>query len=304
MTRTGAEWTKNNLLLSLWETDQVVFEKQDKKIPELPEPDKLKSYDMAELPKGASNNHLAPNTCLQTGLFGMVQRGRRKLIENKQIHSFQGVSIYFTGGELDQGDLDVFLHAIHLAAKQHATRDKNQKKSALIEFSARSYLKAIGRQPGTSGRKWLLNSIRRLSACLVEVHMTNNNYGNSIYGGSLIYDFYYDPSEKKFYLRINSNLGDLLRLGWTPLKWQQRLQLKTGLSKWLHGLYSSTEVYPIKVVTLRTLSRSKCERLSKFRAMLRTALDELVEAKAIESWKIDKEDKVHIFRSQKEEIED
>lgn len=284
-------------------TDQVTYEKQDKKIPELPEPGELELYDMAELPKGASHNHVAPNTCLQTGLFGMVQRGRRKLIEQKQIYSFQGVSIYFTGGELDQGDLDVFLHAIHLAAKQHATGNKNQKKSGLVEFSVRSYLKAIGRQPGTSGQEWLLKSIRRLSACVVEVHMANNKYGNSVYGGSLIHDFYYDPKSKKFYLRINNNLGELFRLGWTPLQWQQRLQLKTGLSKWLHGLYSSMEVYPIKVETLRTLSRSQCRELYKFRSLLKAALDELVESRAIESWEIDKDDKVHVFRSQKKGIE-
>ncbi len=294
---------KKNALSPLRETDQVTFEKLDKEIPELPKPGELKAYDMAELPKGASHNHVAPNTCLQTGLFGMVQRGRRKLIENKQIYSFRGVSIYFTGGELDQGDLDVFLHAVHLAAKQHATEDQNQKKSALVEFSAHGYLKAIGRQPGKSGREWLLNSIRRLSACLVEVHMANSQYGSSIYGGSLLYDFYYDPKNKKFYLRINNSLGELFRLGWTPLQWQQRLQLKTGLSKWLHGLYSSTEVYPMKVETLRALSRSKCGRLSKFRALLRAALDELVESRAIELWEIDKEDKVYVVRSQKKEIE-
>lgn len=284
------------------EVERVVYERQDKKIPELPKAEKLKPYDMADLPKGSSKNHLAPNTCLQTGLFGMVQRGKRKLIEQKQIYSFQGVSIFFTGGELDQGDLDVFLHAIHLAAKQQAIG--NQDKSALVEFSARSYLKAIGRQPGTSGRKWLFKSIRRLSACLVEVHMANSKYGTGIYGGSLIYDFYYDPENKKFYLRINSDLGDLFRLGWTPLKWKQRLQLKSGLSKWLHGLYSSTDVYPMKVETLQALSRSTCGRLSNFRALLRTALDELVKSKAIVSWQIDKEDKVHIVRDLKNEIED
>ena len=279
----------------------MVFEKQDKKIPELPISGELVPYDMAELPKGASHNHLAPNTCLQTGLFGMVQRGRRKYIEKKKIYSFQGVSIFFTGGELDQGDLDVFLHAIHLAAKQRATGD--QKKSALVEFSVRSYLKSLGKQPGKSGQEWLLNSIRRLSACLVEVHINSTGIASkfgSIYGGSLIYDFYYDPNKKSFYLRINNSLSDLFRLGWTNLKWQQRLKLKTGLSKWLHGLYSSTDVYPIKVETLRGLSRSKCKRLSDFRTKLRKALNELVESKAIESWEIDKEDKVHILRHQKE----
>lgn len=272
-------------------------EKQDKEIPKLPGAGELEPYDMAELPKGAERNHHVPNACLQTSLFGMVQRGRRKYIEKKQIYSFQGFSIYFTGGELDQGDLDVFLHAIHLAAKQQPTG--NRKKSALVEFSVRSYLRALGKQPGKSGRDWLLNSIRRLSACLVEVHLLNsgiNKMFGSIYGGSLIYDFYYDPQEKRFYLRINNRLGSLFRMGWTSLHWKQRIQLKTGLSKWLHGLYSSTDVYPMKVKTLQRFSRSRCGRLSDFRKRLRKSLDDLQAIGAIDSWQIDTEDKVLVTR--------
>jgi hypothetical protein len=279
-------------------------QKQDKEIPKLPDPGELEPYDMAELPKGAERNHHIPNACLQTSLFGMVQRGRRKYVEKKQIYSFQGFSVYFTGGELDQGDLDVFLHAIHLAAKQQATG--NRKKSALVEFSVRSYLQALGKQPGKSGQDWLLNSIRRLSACLVEVHLVNSRINarfGSIYGGSLIYDFYYDPGEKRFYLRINDRLGSLFRMGWTSLHWKQRLQLKTGLAKWLHGLYSSTDVYPMKVETLRRFSRSRCKRLSKFRALLKSALDELIVAGVILEWEIDREDKVHVIRLQQQKVD-
>lgn len=223
----------------------------------------------------------------------MVQRGRRKYLEKKQVVSFRGMTVYFTGGELDQGDLDVFLHAVHLAAQQ---ADKKLKQG-LVKFSVRGYLKELGKKPGKSGQEWLLNSIRRLSACLVEVHFGESQLARfgSIYGGSLIYDFYYDPDKKEFYLRVNSSLGSLFNLGWTPLKWQQRLELKTGLSKWLHGLYSSTDIYPMKVATLQTLSRSKCGRLSKFRALLKKSLNELVETGAISSWKIDREDKVHVL---------
>lgn len=280
--------------------DQVLYEQEDRRsVPELP--GKLEPYDMATLPEGASQNHLAPNACLQTGLFGMVQRGRRRLIEHKKIYSFQGITIHFTGGELDQGDLDVFLQAIHLAAKQHAMGD--QRKSALVEFSAHGFLKAIGRSPGKSGREWLLKSIRRLSACVVEVQMANHRYGGNIYGGSLIYDYYYDSRVKKYYFRINNCLGEMFRIGWTPLQWQQRLQLRTGLAKWLHGLYSSMEVYPMRVETLRALSRSRCGRLVDFRRKLKMALDELVKSETIESWEIDQEDKVHV-RSVKRAIED
>lgn len=271
-----------------------VNRKDEKKIPELPMDGELTPYDMPTLPKGTHEKHLAPNTCLQSALFGMVRRGRRKYVEKQQIISFSGVAVYFTGGELDQGDLDVFLHAVHLAAQQAGRNSKE----GLVKFSVRGYLKELGKKPGKSGQEWLLNSIRRLSACLVEVHCGNARIPGfgSIYGGSLIHDFYYDPLKKDFYLRVNSSLGSLFNLGWTSLKWQQRLELKTGLSKWLHGLYSSTDTYPMKVETLQILSRSKCGRLSDFRRKLRQSLDELLAIGTIQSWNIDNEDKVLVTR--------
>ena len=279
---------------SVREDKPATRSKEDEKIPELPAADELKPYYMPTLPKGARQKHLAPNICLQSALFGMVRRGCRKYLEQRRIISFSGVTVYFTGGELDQGDLDVFLHAVHLAAQQAG---KNSKEG-LVKFSIRGYLKALGKQPGKSGQEWLFNSIRRLCACLIEVHFNGAAIPSlsSIYGGSLIYDFYYDPVGRFFYLRINCGLESLFRMGWTPLQWQQRLQLKTGLSKWLHGLYSSTDTYPMKVETLRMLSRSRCRRLADYRKKLRKSLDELRAIGTIDSWRIDAEDKVLVTR--------
>nr|WP_321469269.1 hypothetical protein [uncultured Desulfobulbus sp.] len=85
-----------------------------KPIPELPV--MLEPYDTPRLPDAAQKNHVAPNAFLQSAMFGMVQRGHRKYME-KKIYSFRNVTIFFTGGSLDQGDLDVMLHAVHLAAQ-------------------------------------------------------------------------------------------------------------------------------------------------------------------------------------------
>ena len=263
------------------------------KIPELPVA--LDPYNLPILPDIAQQCHIAPNTFLQSAMFGMVQRGRRKYIEKKKIVSFHNVEVFFTGGELDQGDLDVILHSVHLAAQQ----SKQNRPNGLVEFSVRGFLKELGKKPGKSGQDWLFNSIRRLCACLVEVR-----YGENvrqavlsrlrIYGGPLIYDFYHDPMKNRFFLRVNADLGSLLELGWASLEWQQRLRLNTSLAKWLHGLYSSANLYPIKTGTICHLSRSGCKELYKFRQQLKKALNELVAIKAIGAWKIDDEDKVHV----------
>ena len=265
-----------------------------KPIPELP--GILEPYNTPRLPDAAQKNHVAPNTFLQSAMFGMVQRGHRMYLEKHKIYSFRNVTIYFTGGSLDQGDLDVMLHAVHLAAQQAAIR----KSSGLVEFSVRGFLKALNKKPGKSGQDWLFNSIRRLCACLVEVQ-----YGDNvpqpvlrkmrIYGGPLIYDFYHDSVKNRFFLRVNADLGSLLDLGWTSLEWRKRLCLRNNLAKWLHGLYSSTELYPLKTATICQMSRSTCKELYKFRQQLKKALNELIEIEAIGSWSIDAEDKVHVF---------
>nr|WP_320013119.1 hypothetical protein [uncultured Desulfobulbus sp.] len=265
-----------------------------KPIPELP--GMLEPYATPQLPDVAQKNHVAPNTFLQSAMFGMVRRGHRKYLERHKIVSFRNVSIYFTGGSLDQGDLDVILHAMHLAAQQAVSSKTN----GLVEFSVRGFLKALNKKPGKSGQDWLFNSIRRLCACLVEVQYGDKVHQPvlrqmSIYGGPLIYDFYHDSVKKKFFLRVNADLGSLLDLGWTSLEWRKRLGLRNNLAKWLHGLYGSTELYPLKTATICQMSRSTCKELYKFRQQLKKALNELVEIEAIGSWNIDAEDKVHVF---------
>jgi hypothetical protein len=266
--------------------------KDIKEIPELPEI--LMPYDPVELPSCAQGKHVGPNACFQSALFGMVARGRRKYLNGQRIVSFKGLTISYTGEQLDQGDLDVFIHAVHLTAQEK----DNRRPDGLVHFSVRGFLSAIGRKPGKSGQQWLLNSIRRLSASNVEIRFEGNQpYSTyNVYGGSLINDYFYDPGRKRYYLRVNSNLGALFDLGWTQLCWQQRLQLSGNLNRWLHGLYSSTQPYPIKVNSLLILSGSSCERLRKFREQLKKALNDLVKTGAIKSWGIDNEDKVHVYR--------
>lgn len=265
-------------------------EQKPKKIPELPE--KLMPYDSVRLPSCAPEKHISPNACFQSALFGMVVKGRRKYLNGQHIISFKGMSISYTGEQLNQGDLDVLIHAIHLTAKEK----NNRRADGLVQFSIRGFLTGIGRKPGKSGQQWLLSSIRRLSASNVEIRSEGQAIAGdySIYGGSLINDYFYDPKEQKYYLRINSCLGSLFDRGWTQLCWEQRMQLTGDLTRWLHGLYSSTKTYPIKVRNLRILCGSSCGRLRKFREQLKKSFNELVRIGSIESWEIDSEDKVHV----------
>ena len=243
------------------------------------------------LPNWPEQTRGIPNICLRSALFGIIQRGRRKALKGDLVASVKGLDIRYTGWQLDQGDFDVLAHALHLVSMQQSTE-------GYVQFTARGFLAGIGRKAGKSGREWLKDSFRRLTGSAVEIKLTiQQGYKSDsyTYAGSLIDEFYYNTSDQGYFLKINPKLAKLFDAGWTQLQWQQRSCLKTDLAKWLHGFYAShKEPYPMKVDTLKHLCGSNCRRLSDFRGKLRAALKELHNVELLASWKIDREDKVHV----------
>jgi len=209
------------------------------------------------------------------------------------VAAVKGLDIRYTGWRLDQGDFDVMVQALHLQSQ-----NTEPTSGPYLHFKVKTFLRAIGRQSGKSGREWLKDCFRRLTATAVEINVRiSHKYADETYtyAGSLVDEFYYNDREQTYFLRINPKLAAIFDAGWTQLQWRQRLHLKTNLAKWLHGFYAShREPYPIKVATLKHLCGSECRRLVDYRRNLRGAMTELVKVGAIEAWKIDKEDKVHV----------
>jgi hypothetical protein len=245
------------------------------------------------LPDWPAKTRGVPNLCLRSALFGVVKRGRRRAVKGEMVAAVKGLDIRYTGWRLDQGDFDVMVQALHLQSQ-----NTEPTSGPYLRFKVKTFLRAIGRQSGKSGREWLKDCFRRLTATAVEINVRiSHKYADETYtyAGSLVDEFYYNDREQTYYLRINPKLAAIFDAGWTQLQWRQRLHLKTNLAKWLHGFYAShREPYPIKVATLKHLCGSECRRLVDYRRNLRGAMTELVKVGAIEAWKIDKEDKVHV----------
>ena len=237
-----------------------------------------------------------PNLCLRSALFGVIKRGRRRAVKGEIIAAVKGIDIRYTGWRLDQGDFDVLVQALHLQA-HHIERTPDY----FIRFQVKSFLRAIGRQSGKSGREWLKDCFRRLTATAVEINVDANNRflnGKYTYAGSLVDEFYYNAREQTYFLKINPKFTELFDTGWTQLQWQQRLRLKTNLAKWLHGFYASHQApYPMKIITIRRLCGSDCKRMGDFRRCLRRAMDDLVNVGAIQGWHFDTNDKLHVQRT-------
>lgn len=235
------------------------------------------------LPAWAEDKRGVPNAVLRSALFPAIQGRYRRYLKDVELHTQQGITIRFTGMQLDQADLDVWEHALHLA-RHHAL-------GAECQFSARSFLRDIGRTTGHREHKWLKDSLQRLATALVSI-----THGEITYFGTFIQNGLRHEGQDHYWLQLNPNIVRLYQAGhWTSINWEQRQELRRKpLALWLHGFYAShQDPYPLKVETIRNLSGSQTHSLSTFKQNLKTALSLLQNAGAITNWHISN-DLVHV----------
>ena len=226
-----------------------------------------------------------PNTVLRSALFGVVKRGRRRLLDRKEIASLDGIVVRHSGPQLDQADLDVWEQCLHLA--------RTSPLGNRIEFSDRAFLKAIGRNTGKSAREWLKSALTRLQISAVEIEDTRRRRA---YSGQLIHDYARDEDSGRYVIEINPRIAVLFgRDGWTGVEWDQRLALKgQPLGQWLHGFFSTHHMpHGYKVSTLQRLTGSQTTELYKFRQQLRAAMARVAEATGW-SWSLGEDDVLRV----------
>lgn len=237
------------------------------------------------LPDSKKNHSPVPNIVLRSALFGVVGKGYRQFEKKALKASFNGYTVKYTGEQLDQSDLDVWLECLK--------RCQETPLGYTVRFSSYDFLKNIGRDTGKSQYNWLNDSLSRMQVSGVEL-----SDGKFSYFGSLINEIYREEETGENCLVLNPKIavcfGDS---GWSGINKLIRMQLKgKPLTQWLHGFYSShAKPLPIKVETLRGLCGSEVKELKKFRQMLKKSLSELADAT---SWtcEIDNTDKVIILK--------
>ena len=217
------------------------------------------------LPDCSENILALPNAVLRGALFGVVGKGRRKYENNVIKVAISGVTIKFSGRQLDQSDLDVWAECLRL---NHGV-PLGQK----IYFSSNVFLASIGRNNGKTDRNWLHDSLRRLMTSLVEI-----GDGQCFYSGQLLHHWYRDEKTGKNSLKLNHELLSLFQHNlWTGLLIQQRFKLKgKPLAQWLHGFYSTHEKpFSYKTETLMNLCGSEVSALKTFKQKLKKSLIDL-----------------------------
>ena len=223
-----------------------------------------------------------PNAALRGALFSAIIPNKRKALYRAVIADEKDLKIKFSGWQLDQADRDVWEQALHMARQQPLGED--------IYFSARSFLKALGRGTGKTQHEWLNGAFSRLIGCGVEI--THNGY---TYGGSLL-SFEREEETQRYKLSIDSKMMKLYTAGWTQNDFEERKKIgnKKFLALWLHGYISShAKTYPTKVETFLRLSGSSNSCVRGFKRHLKNALVHLKEINLLKDFHFEN-DLVHI----------
>lgn len=227
--------------------------------------EKAKTAEVVQLPLWPEPARGTPNSFLRSALFAAIQGKTRRPLKNELLGAQKGYVVKFTGWQLDQADLDVWEHAIHLA-RQHPLGN-------VCVFRANAFLKAIGRSNGKANYSWLHESITRLVACAVEIRC-----GSKVFTGSLLHTCLRDDETGVYKLKLDPDTIKLYRAAdWTALEWQQREALKgKPLALWLHGFYAThAQAYPLKIETLQELCGGNAQAKRNFKIALKKAFTDL-----------------------------
>lgn len=239
-----------------------------------------------------------PNVVLRSALFsaGKPTRVRKSYRDHELPAAIGTKSISYTGQQLYQHELDVWLEVLHRCRLRPAGVE--------TDFHVHGFLKSLRRSTGNKDHKQLHATLGLLHATSIKVVVDRDERGRSTgYRGHLIEKFRFNDQLLRWEVGVHPDIAELFApKDHTWLHIDARLDLgKNYLAKWLHGYFSShRKPYPVGVSRLRELSGSATSRLRRFREALSDALDEvaMVEKKHKRrfEWRLDDEDLVHVVR--------
>lgn len=213
-----------------------------------------------------------PNYLARSPLFGAVKPGKRARRENEVLATPQGLTIVYTGPQLDQADCDVFLQMIHLAG--------GKKMSEPISIRRYEFLDAIRRDNGGKNYKWLIESIARLKDAGLVIDGARYKLNTS-----LVLRVIQDKTDEMFHVWLDPDLVEAFgHKDVSFINWEKRLQIEkqVPLSKWLLNYMNSHErgLQQWRVAYIKELY-GYASPVRLFRPILREALEQLQELEII-----------------------
>lgn len=240
-----------------------------------------------------------PNVVLRSALFSAGKPTRvRKSYRDHELPAAIGTrSISYTGQQLYQHELDVWLEVLHRCRLRPAGVE--------TDFHVHGFLKSLRRSTGNKDHKQLHATLGLLHATSIKVVVDRDERGRSTgYRGHLIEKFRFNDQLLRWEVGVHPAIAELFApKDHTWLHIDARLDLgKSYLAKWCHGYFSShRKPYPVSVQRLRDLSGSAtASRPRRFKQALRDALAEVARVERAHrrrlDWSIDDADLVHVVR--------
>lgn len=215
-----------------------------------------------------SDKCAVPHFAVRSALFSASGKGMRQRLNGALVASQGGLSIVYTGEQLDQCDLDVWESVIHIGSRHRM--------GATFRVTGYQLLKHQGRAVCGSTRNWLYQSLVRLKATAIEIRWDGGRYV-----GSLVEEFIRDDKTGSYSMKLNPAMAEIFQhQQFTFLDRAIRQSLRRNpLAKWLHGYYAShAEPYPVKISTLHAWCGSQAKVLRHFKADLIKSMVILAEA--------------------------
>lgn len=246
------------------------------------------------LPVWAERHRGIPNELVRSALFSVTASPRRQLRDQVIAGTAQRM-ITYSGEELRVTDEDVLLQIYHLA--------RGTKLGEPFTVTAGDFLDRLGKTHGAKNYAELYKSLHRLSKGNVTITDVRDQGEYTLQSGPIISDLLIHHAAlgqaKWIQITLSARTEELWNsMGYTLLDWQQRCKLSGPMGKALHRYFAShRDPYPIKVETIRRMMGSETSSITRFRQLLRQALDELVEIGFLTRYWIDSTDKVNVTRA-------
>lgn len=217
-----------------------------------------------------------PNALLRTALFAGVPSRYRKILEHRPsaavepegvlVASQDGITMLYTGTQLNQYDADVFFEVLQRARRTPL--------GEAASFAGADFLRAIGRGDSKRDYEDLDMSLRRLTRGLVDVKW-RIQHRPLAYTGSLIAEFMRETDSRLYRIHLSPGMKSLFEpSSFTMLEWEERKRLlRNPLAQWLHSYYSThANPFNVSVGFLQKTTGQESARPRDFARALRVAL--------------------------------
>ena len=189
-----------------------------------------KSAALVQLDFWDEGKRAAPNALLRSALFPALatrNKENRRFLKNDSVFSVAGVTVFFTGEQFDQSDLDVYLELLNLARPFPL--------GTPVKFTAYAMLKTLGLPTGGSNHARLHAVLVRLRGGTLDVTDHKKRYFGGLIEGGIR-----DELSDSYEITINPRFATLFGLGmWATIDKDQRRALGRDVTaKALHAYYS------------------------------------------------------------------